>query len=68
MKSYNIREKITVNEGGIPTETFISQQPKAIESRNWYQVIATTILYNHKIKYINKLTFLFLKYLRKLKI
>ena len=49
-------------------EAFISQQPKAIESRNWCQMIALTIFYNHIIRYINKLTFLLLQYLRKLKI
>ena len=54
--------------GGIPTEPYISQQPKAIESRNWYQIIAMTIFYNHVIRHINKLTVLVLKYLRKLKI
>ena len=59
---------MTANGGGIPTETFISQQQKAIERRNWYQMIAMTIFYNHVIRYINKLTCLFLKYLRKLKI
>ena len=48
-------------------ETCISQQPKAIESSNWYQTIAMTIFYNHVIRYINKLTFLLLHYLRKLK-
>ena len=41
--------------GGIPTEPYISQQPKAIESRNWYQMIAMTIFYNHAIRHINKL-------------
>ena len=46
-------------------EMFISQQPKAIESRNWCQMIALTIFYNRIIRYINKLTFLLLKYLRK---
>ena len=49
-------------------EMFISQQPKAIESRNWCQTIALTIFYNLVTRYINKLTFLLLKYLRKLKI
>ena len=49
-------------------EMFISQQPKTIESRNWCQMIALTIFYNLIIRYINKLTFLLLKYLRKLKI
>ena len=49
-------------------EMFISQQPKAIESKNWCQMIALTIFYNLIIRYINKLTFLLLKYLRKLKI
>ena len=49
-------------------EMFISQQPKAIESRNWCQMIALTIFYNLVIRYINKLTFLLLKYLRQLKI
>ena len=49
-------------------EMFISQQPKAIESRNWCQMIALTIFYKLVIRYINKLTFLLLKHLRKLKI
>ena len=52
----------------MPPETFISQQPTAIESRNWYQMIAMTIFYNHVIRFANKLTFLFFKYLRKLKV
>ena len=38
-------------------EMFISQQPKAIESRYWFQMIALTIFYNLVIRYINKLTF-----------
>ena len=38
-------------------EMFIAQQPKAIESRNWCQMIALTIFYNLVIRYINKLTF-----------
>ena len=59
---------MTANGGVIPTETFTSLQPKAIESRNWYQLIAMTIFYNHVIWYINKLTSLFLNFLRKLKI
>ena len=54
--------------GGIPTELYISQQPKDIESRNWYKIIAMTIFHNHVIRHINKLTVLVLKYLRKLKI
>ena len=49
-------------------EIIISQQPKAIESRNWCQMIALTIFYKLVIRYINKLTFLLLKHLRKLKI
>ena len=49
-------------------EMFISQQPKAIESRDWCQMIALTIFYKLVIRYINKLTFLLLKHLRKLKI
>ena len=38
-------------------EMFISQQPKAIESRNWCQMIVLTIFYKLVIRYINKLTF-----------
>ena len=57
MRTFNIREKSQNIGGGIPTETFISQQPKAIESRIWYQMIAMTILYNHVIRYTKKLTF-----------
>ena len=68
MRVFNIREKSQNNGGGIPTEMFIAQQPKAIERRNWYQMIAMTIFYNHVIRYINKLTSLFLKYLRIFKI
>ena len=49
-------------------EMFISQQPKAIDSRNWCQMIAWTIFYKLVIRYINKLTFLLLKHFRKLKI
>ena len=44
--------QITENGGGITAETLISQQPKAIESRNWYQIIAMTIFYNHVMIYI----------------
>ena len=68
MRTFNIREKSQNNGGAIPTEMLIAQQPKAIESRNWYQMIAMAIFYNHVIWYINKLTSLFLKFLRKLKI
>ena len=68
MRTFNIREKSQNNGGGIPTEMLIAQQPKAIESRNWYQIIAMAIFYNHVIWLINKLTSLFLKFLRKLKI
>ena len=42
MRTFNIREKSQNNGGGIPTEMLIAQQSKAIESRNWYQIIATT--------------------------
>ena len=31
-ENFKIREKSQKNGGGIPTETFIAQQPKAIES------------------------------------
>ena len=34
----------------------ISQDPKVIKNRNWYQMIAITIFYNYTISYINKLT------------
>ena len=56
-------------EGGIPAETLISQQPKAIESRNWYQItcIAMTIFYNHVMIYINTLTFFFTQIFKKSK-
>ena len=57
MTSYNIREKAQQMQGGIPTEMFISQQPKAIESRIWYQMIAMTIFYNHVIKYTLKISY-----------
>ena len=43
---------MTANGGVIPTETFISQQQKAIERRNWYQMIDMTICYNQVIRYI----------------
>ena len=68
MRTLNIRYSSQKNRGGIPTETYISQQPKDIESRNWYQIIAMTKFSNHVIRCINKLTVLCLKYLRKLKI
>ena len=32
MRTFNFRDKSQTNVGGIPTETFIAQQPKAIES------------------------------------
>ena len=44
--------KVTEIGGDIPMEMFISQQPKAIESRNWCQMIALTISYNLVIRYI----------------
>ena len=47
---------------------FTSQQPKTIESTNWYHKIAMTIFYYHVLRYINKLKSLLLQYLRKLKI
>ena len=68
MRTFNIRDKSQNNGGGIPTKMLIAQQPKAIESRNWYQLIAMPIFYNHVIWYINTLTSLFLKFLSKLKI
>ena len=46
-------------------ETLISQQPKAIESKNWYQIIAMTIFYNHDMIYINTLTFFFTQIFKK---
>ena len=49
-------------------ETFMSQQLKALESSNWYQSITIIIVYNNVKRYINKLTILLLKNLRKLKI
>ena len=52
----------------MPTEMIISLQPKAIESRTWYQMIAMTIFYNLGNMVYKKLTSLFLKFLRKLKI
>ena len=50
-----------------PTETFISLQPKTIESRNWYQMIAMTIFYNHVMVY-KQADFVVSQFLRKLKI
>ena len=47
-------------------EMFISQQPKAIDGRNWCQIISFLKVYNLVIRYINKLTFLLLKYLKTL--
>ena len=32
MRTFNFRDKSQTKVGGIPTETFIAQQPKAIES------------------------------------
>ena len=52
MRTFNIREKSQNNGGGIPTEMLVAQQPKAIESRNWYQMIAMAIFYIHVIWYI----------------
>ena len=48
-------------------ETYISQQPKPYRAEIGIK-IAMTIFYNHVMGNINKLTFLFLKYLRKLEI
>ena len=48
-------------------DTFISQQPKAIESRHRCQMIAMTVFYNLVIRFTNKLTFLLLIYLRNLR-
>ena len=67
-ENFQYKRKITENGGGIPTKMFISQQPKAIESTNWYQKIAMTIFYNHVLRYINKLNSLLLQYLRNFKI
>ena len=62
MRTFNIREKSQNNGGGIPTEMLIAQQPKAIESRNWYQIIVTTTFLNHEIRYINNQTFVLFEY------
>ena len=48
-------------------DTFISQQPKAIESRHRCQMITMTVFYNLVIRFTNKLTFLLLIYLRNLR-
>ena len=42
MRTFNITDKSQNIGGGIPTDLFITQQPKAIESRNWYHIIAMT--------------------------
>ena len=59
MGTLYIRKKIT-EKWSIPAKLLIFRQPKALESLNWYQMIAMTIFYNHVIWYINKLTSLFL--------
>ena len=46
-------------------ETCISQEPKVIKNRNWYQMIAITVFYNYTIKYINKLTSLVAQILKR---
>ena len=41
IKTINIREKSQKKvEGVYPPKIFITRQPKVIESRNWYQMIA----------------------------
>ena len=44
----------------IPAQLLISRQPKALESLNWYQMIAMTMFYDSVIRYINKLAVLVL--------
>ena len=46
----------------------ISQQPKALERLNWYQMIAMTMFFNHVIKYIHKQAILMLKYSREVQV
>ena len=59
----NIREKSQKKSGGgIPPKIFITRQPKVIESRNWYQMIAMVLLYNHRIRFLKKLGFRSVEY------
>ena len=49
----NIREKSQKKvEGVYPQKIFITRQPKVIESRNWYQMIAMVLFYNHRIRFM----------------
>ena len=59
MRTLYIRKKIT-EKWSIPAELLISRQPKALESLNWYQMIAMTMFYNSVIRYINRLAILML--------
>ena len=60
----NIIDKSQKMEGYTCGNAYISA-PKAIESRNWYQIIAMTIFYNHVMIYINMLTFFFTQIFKK---
>ena len=53
IKTINIREKSQKKSGGgIPQKIFITRQPKVIESRYWYQMIAMVLLYNDRIRFM----------------
>ena len=53
IKTINIREKSQKKvEGVYYKKIFITRQPNVIESRNWYQMIAMVLLYNHRIRFM----------------
>ena len=62
IKTINVREKSPKSGGGIPppSKIFITRQPKVIESRNRYQIIAMVLLYNHRIRFMKNKAFLVL--------
>ena len=62
MRTFNIRDKSQIIGGGIHTEMFIAQQPKAIESRYWYQIITMTTFQNNEKRCINNQTFVLFEY------
>ena len=49
MRTLYIRKTIT-EKWSIPTQLLIFRQPKALESLNWYQMIAMTMFLNSVIR------------------
>ena len=57
-KTLDIREKKKHRQiqGSVSIKLTISQQPKAVDSYNWYQMIATIIFYTQLIQKVPKRT------------